>query len=218
VSDLEDFGRQEDQQRAAARIAELLAENTELREAGVGYSQQTVDAITRERDEQARGNTAFQHEAMELRQRVAELEAALETAQIESETAAMDAQRWAGRAELAAAALKDNDVRGMNIIEAAVRSPSISDYMNHWEGRTLKVEAALGQGQIELAHRVCEAEAERDALRQRVTELEARDAVQYERMAHFEADNAALRERWDTLVEEARACYTTTPDSTWPSL
>ena len=106
MSDLEDFGRQEDQQRAAARIAELLAENTELREAGVGYSQQTVDAITRERD----------------------------------------------------------------------------------------------------------------ALRQRVTELEARDAVQYERMAHFEADNAALRERWDTLVEEARACYTTTPDSTWPSL
>ena len=39
--------------------------------------------------------------------------------------------------------LRDNDVRGMCIIEAAVRSPSISDYMNHWEGRCLKAEADL---------------------------------------------------------------------------
>jgi hypothetical protein len=55
------------------------------------------------------------------------------------------------KAELATARreLRDNDVRGMNSVEAAVRSPSILDYMNHWEGRCLKAEAklaALGKG------------------------------------------------------------------------
>lgn len=30
------------------------------------------------------------------------------------------------------------------IIEVAVRNPSVADYMNHWEGRALKAEAALG--------------------------------------------------------------------------
>ena len=39
--------------------------------------------------------------------------------------------------------LRDNDVRGMCIIEAAIRSPSIAHYMSHWEGRCLKAEADL---------------------------------------------------------------------------
>ena len=39
--------------------------------------------------------------------------------------------------------LRQNDVRGMNIVEAAVRSAPISDYINHWEGRCLKAESAL---------------------------------------------------------------------------
>ena len=34
----------------AKRIAELVAENEQLKAAGVGYSQQTVDALTAERD------------------------------------------------------------------------------------------------------------------------------------------------------------------------
>ena len=40
-------------------------------------------------------------------------------------------------------ARRDNDVRGMCIIEAAIRSPSIAHYMSHWEGRCLKAETAL---------------------------------------------------------------------------
>jgi hypothetical protein len=36
--------------RYAGEIAALRAENKRLREAGVGYSQQTVDALTKERD------------------------------------------------------------------------------------------------------------------------------------------------------------------------
>lgn len=39
--------------------------------------------------------------------------------------------------------LRDNDVRTINIVEAAVRSPSISDYVEHWEGRCLKAESDL---------------------------------------------------------------------------
>jgi len=41
------------------------------------------------------------------------------------------------------ASLRDNDVRGTCIIEAAIRSPSIAHYMSHWEGRCLKAEADL---------------------------------------------------------------------------
>lgn len=50
--------------RLEARVAELEADNKRLREAGAGYSQQTVDALSKERDT--------------LRARAAELEACVE--------------------------------------------------------------------------------------------------------------------------------------------
>jgi hypothetical protein len=46
-------------------------------------------------------------------------------------------------------ACRDNDVRGMCIIEAAIRSPSIAHYMSHWEGRCLKAEAEVDAKRIE---------------------------------------------------------------------
>jgi hypothetical protein len=58
------------------------------------------------------------------------------------------------KADLAAAVrdLQQNDVRGMNVIEAAVRSAPISDYIDHWEGRCLKAEAELDA----LKEKVCD--------------------------------------------------------------
>jgi hypothetical protein len=47
------------------------------------------------------------------------------------------------------------------VIECAIRNKSVSDYMDHWEGRTLKAEAALAT-----------AEAERDTLREQMAERE----------------------------------------------
>lgn len=36
------------------------------------------------------------------------------------------------------------------IIEVAVRNPSVVEYMNHWEGRALKAEAALDEARAAL--------------------------------------------------------------------
>ena len=73
------------------------------------------------------------------------------------------------------ASLRDNDVRGRCIIEAAIQSPSIAHYMSHWEGRCLKAEADLDRlatdytdlGELLFG----EAEYEHDDVRGRVVSL-----------------------------------------------
>ena len=121
------------------------------------------------------------------------------------------------------ASLRDNDVRGTCIIEAAIRSPSIAHYMSHWEGRCLKAEADLDRlatdytdlGELLFG----EAEYEHGDVRGRVVSL--LDELEAEREKHdegayddmkaakdkAEADLAALKARWDTLRASSKGLW-----------
>ena len=78
----------------------------------------------------------------------------------------LDAKFWEPRIRALLARVRElqRDVdylTNAGVIECAIRNKSVSDYMDHWEGRTLKAEAALAT-----------AEAKRDALREQVAERE----------------------------------------------
>ena len=85
---------------------------------------------------------------------------------------------------------RDAEWRGWGIVEVAIRNPSVSDYMNHWEGRALKAEADLA------------------TLKAEVEELRQRDRVisrQIERHASGDDPLAhALREDRDKFEGEVK--------------
>ena len=101
------------------------------------------------------------------------------------------------------ASLRDNDVRGRCIIEAAIQSPSIAHYMSHWEGRCLKAEADLDRlatdytdlGELLFG----EAEYEYGDVRGRVVSLLDEVAAAKAELAAVLAEREAFDQRWEQL-------------------
>jgi len=112
------------------------------------------------------------------------------------------------------ASLRDNDVRGTCIIEAAIRSPSIAHYMSHWEGRCLKAEADLDRlatdytdlGELLFG----EAEYEHGDVRPRVVSILDDLAAARAMTRHWKNRYALLESKWDA----ARAVL---DSAQWPS-
>lgn len=53
---------------------------------------------------------------------------------------------------LAEAQAENKQWRTWGIVEIAARNPSVMEYMDHWENRTLKAEAALAETQADARH------------------------------------------------------------------
>jgi len=181
----------------------------DLRHGNVALAQRVADA-ERERDEQARGNTAFQHEAMELRERVTELEAEPATCHLchccndAPDRHGEILSSWVERAEQAEAMLTTERLATMER-EQALRA------------RLLELEAAIAQFQDFLIRE----RALRDAVGKggqtcgyapSITPSVLRDLERIvshapdvaKNYAKLEADNAALRQRQDIPAFVAR--------------
>lgn len=84
------------------------------------------------------------------------------------------------------------DFRSWGIIEVAIRNPNVAEYMEHWEGRTLKAEAEIARLSSELS-----------ACREQVESLtRERDEAQSLADWHMRANNEHMNAVWAVLGRE----------------